>query len=192
MTVSSSFVQCTTVNHISFHCSHHTLGLFSTFLVWLKYCHDENQTNNFIKNSHTNHSLKVTCFMLHTFSFFCDFLYSSIQPFLKKDWVWKVLENFLMSFQFVPVFFKCMSNGVFISSSFFLFSLLTLKKDIVALPQSKAIWQWFFFSWNFSRAKIFWSRFSLKKWVNRSDCRPEPDFSLFLFHSITVQILWEH
>lgn len=49
MTVSSSFVQCTTVNHISLRCSHHTLGLFSTFLVWLKYCHVENQTNKIYK-----------------------------------------------------------------------------------------------------------------------------------------------
>lgn len=128
--------------------------------------------------------------MLHTHTwpaFLWLFLYSSIQPW--KDFSVKsfyfffpppYVENFLMSFQFVSLVFNCMSKRCVCPQLLFLcFYFLHVREDIVALPQSNAIWQWslFLFYWNFSRVNFR---------VKPSDCRPQRDFSLFLFQSTLV------
>lgn len=122
----------------------------------------KNQTNKL----HVLHKPKHT-FMLHT----SLFLYSSIQPFKKniknknkkKVSVWKVLENFLMSFHFVSVFLSAWVKGVCIfGSSFFSFISLIKKNGQLHSLRGKQYDNdgfFYFIFWNFSQAKIFWSRF---------------------------------
>lgn len=122
----------------------------------------KNQTNKL----HVLHKL-THFYVTHFFVFI--FVHPAVKKNIKiknkkKVSVWKVLENFLMSFHFVSVFLTAWVKGVCIyGSSFFSFLLLIKKNGHSCTPSEESnMTMMVFFNfifWNFSQAKIFWSRF---------------------------------
>lgn len=160
--------------HLEPHCTFKCIQIFQQ-IVFLFFCNVKcwKPTNN-ARSLKPTHLLKVARFMLLTCDLWgrcfslSDCFYirpSSRKGFSVKSFLFSFfsphVEKFLMSFQFVSLVFNCMSKGVCIYGSFFLFFLFlffppSCKQDIFALPQSNAIWQWclFFYFLELQLSKI--------------------------------------